>query len=246
LSFVESIRQAAAGPAGLTGVAGNNLASLAWNALLGATSYNIKRSTTSGGSYSAISASGTVTGTNYVDSTAANGTTYYYVVSAATSISKSSETANSPTEVSVTPVIGPTPAPTAGYNSPMYAGMTLYLTASAVSGATYNWTGPNGFTSTNQNPFIVNAGQNASGTYSVTATVGGYTSSAGITTVTVNPPLTFSIHSSAAGSFIFDWPYGTLQSATNVTGPWNDINGVTSPYTNTPIGPQEFYRIKLQ
>ena len=84
-SFVESVRQSAAGPAGLAGVAGNNQASLTWHALLGATSYNVKRSTTSGGPYSTISTSGTVTGTNYVDSTAVNGTTYYYVVSAATS-----------------------------------------------------------------------------------------------------------------------------------------------------------------
>ncbi|MEI9960331.1 MAG: immunoglobulin domain-containing protein [Limisphaerales bacterium] len=61
----------------------------------------------------------------------------------------------------------------------MYAGMTLYLTASTIPGATYNWTGPNDFASTNQNPFIVNAGENASGAYNVTATADGFTSSPG-------------------------------------------------------------------
>jgi hypothetical protein len=244
-SFVESVRQSVAGPAGLTGVAGNNLACLTWNALPGATSYNIKRSTTSGGPYSTISTSGSVAGTNYVDLTAANGTTYFYVVSAATSISTASETANSPMEVSVTPVFGPTPAPTAGYNSPMYAGMTLYLTASTIPGATYNWTGPNGFASASQNPFIAKAGQNASGTYSVTATIGGSASSPGSVTVTVNPPVALSVQM-LSGSLIFNWPYGALQSATNIMGPWNNINGAASPFTNLPVGSQGFYRVQLQ
>jgi beta-galactosidase len=103
LSFVESVRQSAVGPAGLTATPGNNQVSLTWNALLGATSYNIKRSTASGGPYTTISTSGIVTGTNYVDSTAVNGTTYYYAVSAATSISEVIETANSPAEASATP-----------------------------------------------------------------------------------------------------------------------------------------------
>ena len=165
LSFVESIRQSAAGPAGLTGVAGNNLAYLTWNALLGATSYNIKRSTTSGCPYSTISTSGTVTGTNYVDSTAANGTTYYYVVSAATSISEASETANSPVEVSVTPV------------APL--------------------------------------------------------------------PVFMSIRTSG-NSIIITWPNGTLQSATNIVGPWHDLGGVVSPYGIIPTGSQQFYRVKVQ
>ena len=52
LSFVESVRQSASGPSGLTAAPGNNQVSLSWNPLLGASSYNIKRSTTSGGPYS--------------------------------------------------------------------------------------------------------------------------------------------------------------------------------------------------
>lgn len=104
LSFVESVRQDAAGPGGLAATPGNHQVTLSWNALLGASGYNVKRSTTSGGPYNTISTTGTVTGTNYIDTTAINGITYYYVVSAATSISAAAETANSPAEVSVTPV----------------------------------------------------------------------------------------------------------------------------------------------
>ncbi len=243
-SFIESVRQSAAGPAGLAGTPGNNQVTLTWSPLLGATSYNIKRSTSSGGPYTVISPAGTVTGTNYIDSTAVNGMTYYYVVSAGTSISPASETANSPTEAGVT-LPTPPPAPVASYNSPMYAGMTLFLAASTVPGATYNWTGPNGFASTLQNPIIVKAGQSASGIYSVTATVGGSTSSPGTVMATVNPPLVFSVRM-LSGNLIFNWPYGALQSATNIMGPWNDVTNAISPYTNTPAGPQGFYRIQLQ
>jgi hypothetical protein len=245
-SFVESVRQAAVGPAGLTAVPGNNQVILTWNALLGVTSYNIKRSTVSGGSYTTISTPGTVTGTSYTDSTAFNGTTYFYVISAATSISEASETANSATEVSVVTGCTAPATPTAGYNSPLYAGMTLNLTASTVPGATYNWTGPNGFTATNQNPSIASASTSDSGDYNVTVTVGDCTSSPGTTTVTVNPPASVSIQQQLNGSLIFNWPYGTLQSATNIIGPWNDIIGATSPYTNTSAVSQQFFRIQLQ
>lgn len=78
-------------------------------------------------------------------------------------------------------------APAAGNNGPICSGATLNLTASAVAGATYSWTGPGGFSSTQQNPSIINAGTAAAGTYSVTVTVSGCTSPAGTTTVVINP-----------------------------------------------------------
>lgn len=53
--------------------------SLIWNAVAGATSYNVKRSITSGGAYTSIATG--VTTTNYMD-TVTQGTKYYYVVSA--------------------------------------------------------------------------------------------------------------------------------------------------------------------
>ena len=66
--------------------------------------------------------------------------------------------------------------PVAGNNGPICAGQTLQLTASTVSGASYSWTGPGGFTSNQQNPQILSAPTSASGTYSVTVTVNGCTS----------------------------------------------------------------------
>jgi hypothetical protein len=78
--------------------------------------------------------------------------------------------------------------PTASSDSPVCAGTTLHLNASAVSGATYAWTGPNGFASSDQNPTVATATTAAAGTYSVTATIGGCTSAADTTAVTVNSP----------------------------------------------------------
>jgi beta-galactosidase len=244
-AFVESVRQAAVGPGGLTGIPGDHQVVLSWSALPGATSYNLKRSLTSGGPYAIITTPGAVTETSFLDSTTANGTTYYYVISAATSISAAAETANSAKELSVTPSAPCTPAPVAAYNGPLYAGMTLYLSAAAVPGAVYSWTGPNGFVSRNQNPAITNAGATASGNYNVTATIGSCVSPAGKTTVVVNPPLRLWAQASSA-DVVFDWSYGTLQSATNILGPWTSLMNATSPYTNASSQLQEFFRVKLQ
>ena len=242
-NLVENVRLLAANPpSGLSATQGIGQIALSWTALNGATSYNIKRSTTSGGPYATISTTGSVTGTTFTDSSVNAGTTYYYVFSATTPYGESVNSA----EVSGIPAeCTPPETPTAGYNSPLYAGMTLNLTASTVPGATYSWTGPNGFTSTSQNPSIPNTTTANSGIYSVTATVGTCASAPGTTTVTINPSATVSVQTSS-GSLIFNWPYGTLQSATNLTGPWNDVIGVTPPYTNTPSQPEEFFRIRLQ
>ncbi len=77
---VEDIRWFAVVPANLVATAVNNAVHLTWSALGGALNYNVLRSTTNGGPYTLI-ASG-VTSASYTDTTVANGTTYYYVVSA--------------------------------------------------------------------------------------------------------------------------------------------------------------------
>ncbi|MGI8966927.1 MAG: DUF7594 domain-containing protein [Limisphaerales bacterium] len=92
-------------PTGLSATPGNAQVSLSWTASSGATSYNVKRSTVTGGPYTTI-ASPTVA--SYTDTTAVNGTTYYYVVSAVNAVG---ESANS-TQVSATPCALPS-VPTA-------------------------------------------------------------------------------------------------------------------------------------
>ncbi len=94
-----------AAPTNVTANAGNAQVTLSWSASTGASSYNVKRSTTSGGPYTTI-ASPTTTG--YTDSGVSNGTTYYYVV---TAVNGSGESGNS-SQVGATPQAGVPAAPT--------------------------------------------------------------------------------------------------------------------------------------
>jgi fibronectin type 3 domain-containing protein len=84
-------------PTILTATAGNAQVSLTWSTVIGATYYNVKRSTSSGGPYTTIASS--VTTTLYMDTELTNGITYYYVMTAANA---GGESANS-TETVATP-----------------------------------------------------------------------------------------------------------------------------------------------
>ncbi len=87
---------APATPANFAAIAGNAQVSLSWSASSGSTGYKVKRSTTSGGSYTQIA---TPASTSYTDSAVTNGTTYYYVVSA---VGAGGESANT-SQANVTP-----------------------------------------------------------------------------------------------------------------------------------------------
>jgi len=135
------------------------------------------------------------------------------------------------TEVTVNPI----PAtPVAGSNSSLCAGQTLSLTASTISGAVYNWTGPNSFTSTTQDPVISPAGTSESGTYSVYVSVLGCAGPLSTVNVTINPipaaPAASNNSSLCAGQ--------TLNLIANPGGAiynWTGPNGFTSSQQNPSI-----------
>ncbi len=116
-------------PTGLAAKAGNAQASLTWSASSSATSYHVKRATTGGGPYTQVAAP---TSTSYTDTSLANGTTYYYVVSA---LDSAGESANS-AQVSATPVASATTPATPTNISATAGNAQASLTWSASSGAT--------------------------------------------------------------------------------------------------------------
>ncbi|MGO9940926.1 MAG: glycoside hydrolase family 44 protein [Terracidiphilus sp.] len=87
---------APAAPTGLTATAGDQQVALAWTASSGATSYNVKRSTTNGGPYTTVASPTTTSDT---DTGLTNGTKYYYVV---TAVDSAGESGNS-NQASATP-----------------------------------------------------------------------------------------------------------------------------------------------
>lgn len=86
-------------PGSVTTAAVNGTARVLWSTASGASSYNVKRATASGGPYTTIE--NVPSTTQYLDTGLVNGTTYYYVVSAVNPIG---ESANS-VQASATPAI---------------------------------------------------------------------------------------------------------------------------------------------
>ncbi|MEL1246339.1 gliding motility-associated C-terminal domain-containing protein [Flavobacterium sp. DGU11] len=89
-------------------------------------------------------------------------------------------------------------APIVATVPPVCEGSDVQLSATAVPGAVYAWTGPGGFTSAAQSPLLAGALPAATGNYSLTVTVNGCTSPASVVAVVVNPAPQFTIDGNAA------------------------------------------------
>ncbi len=87
-------------PSGATATAGDSQAVVSWTAVTGATSYHVKRSSTTGGPYTQV---GAPTSATFTDTGLTDGTKYFYVISA---VNAGGESANS-AEVSATPLVPP-------------------------------------------------------------------------------------------------------------------------------------------
>ncbi len=117
-------------PTGLRATPGDAQVTLSWNAMGGATSYTIKRSSSLGERSTIIAAD--VTGTSFTNTGLTNGTTYYYVVRAVNAAGTSGDSA----PASATPAETPSGAPTL---SATPGGAQITLSWSAIgAAASYN------------------------------------------------------------------------------------------------------------
>ncbi len=142
-------------------------------------------------------------------------------------------------------------------------GGTLNLSTDAVAGATYSWTGPNGFTSALQNPEIPNVTAAHAGTYSLTVSFENCSSNAGSTNVVITPipvatpsnlgpycegnPIQLRAVAVAGASYLWTYPNGNtsternhniLNSTVADAGTYRltiTINGCTSAEASTEV-----------
>ncbi len=205
-------------PASLAAYAGNNCTLLSWPATPGATGYNILRSTTSGGGYVSVKdgVAGPVCGSGpanatYADTTAVDGTTYYYVVQSANTVGTSG---NSPQSSATTPSAGLSAGapsvPTGLTAIPGNGSVTLNWNASA--GANYY---------TIQRSTIVNNG------------VGGYVTLGTITLNNTTTGTTYTDTTPSNGSI-----YNYFVSAANAGGSsGNSAAAMSKPLPPAPTAP---------
>lgn len=84
-------------------------------------------------------------------------------------------------------VVSAPQAPVASVSGIACTGQGVQLMASTIPGASYNWVGPNGFTSNQQNPLLTNLQTIQSGFYDVVARIGNCVSRASRIEVSVKP-----------------------------------------------------------
>jgi len=139
-------------------------------------------------------------------------------------------------------------APPISSNSVVCEGddLELYVTYTQ-PGATYSWSGPGSWTSTDMEPIRPNATVAMSGTYTMVVTVGGVTSDPVTTEVVVSPwttPTFDAVGPYCSGDAI---PALPTTSTNGITGTWSPAinNTATTTYTFTPDAGQCAYTTTL-
>ena len=125
-------------------------------------------------------------------------------------------------------VVNPNPVVTALNNGPLCVTQQLDLNTTTIAGATYSWTGPQSFNSLSQNPSITNVSLANAGTYTVTVSLNGCTSTA-TTLVTIVTGFPATINPS--GPYCLNSGIVTLVASTG-GGIWSGL-GITNASTGS-------------
>jgi hypothetical protein len=131
-------------------------------------------------------------------------------------------------------------APTPTSNSPVCEQNTITLFATYIPGASYTWVGPNGFSSSDQNPVINNVGLSAAGMYSVTATLNACTSQAQNIYVSVNPKPSIPLASNDGPECLGGAVNLSATAAPGVIYNWFGPGAFSSNMQNIPINNVQF------
>jgi hypothetical protein len=128
--------------------------------------------------------------------------------------------------------------PTASYNHPVCPGATLSLTATGQTGATYSWTGPNGFNQSGNTVSLPNADSAMSGTYTVVETIGGCQGPPTTLNVVISPVPLVTAGTTTPG-ICLGLTIDLTATPQGGTGPytysWSGPNGFTSSSQNPTI-----------
>ena len=65
-----------------------------------------------------------------------------------------------------------------------------------------------------------------------------------LSVIGVSPAESLSLSNSQNGQLQLSWAYGTLQTATNVAGPYTDISSAAAPFVIFPTNARQFFRIR--
>lgn len=229
-------------PSAVTAYAGNNCNLICWPVTPGATSYNVLRSTTSGNSYipvtngvtSPVCGSGWNNAT-FLDTSAINGTTYYYIVQSVNPVGTST---NSPESAGVTSDAGissSSPAPPAGLTISSAGHQSTTLNWNASPGANFytvyrSTLVDNGGGASNVLGTIVLANNVTGTTYTDTSPTDGSTYSYAVTATSAggtssNSSFAMAVPLPAPPAGAPNLLTATPSSVTNITLSWAGISG---------------------
>jgi len=131
-------------------------------------------------------------------------------------------------------LVNASPLNDASSNSPLCAPNTLQLTSTNITGATFQWSGPNGFTSTSPSATINNTSVNDGGSYQLSVTKDGCSTTKTIPVI-INTPITATASNNGPYCEGQTLLLTATSNNTNATFSWSGPNGFTSNNANVAI-----------